>query len=68
MPLNINKSSTSEYMSTAMNNRRKWIMGNTVSIRMKYLMSFLNYSGGTVNNNILSLQLICIGKDILIFL
>jgi len=70
MPLNTNKSSISECMSITMNNRRKWIMENAVSINEIFdeFPRLSDYSGEMVNNNILSLGLLCIGKDISIFL
>jgi len=53
MPLNTNKSSISECMSITMNNRRKWIMENAVSINEIFdeFPRLSDYFGEMVNNN-----------------
>jgi len=69
MPLNTDKSSISECMSITMNNRRKCIMENAVSINEIFdeFPRLNDYSGEMVNNNTLSLQLICVLEKIFQF-
>lgn len=52
MPSDVNKSSISQCMSITMNNRRKWIMENAVSIDEIFdkFPRLGDYSGEMVNN------------------